>query len=257
MPAKRLPWFRFWIDATTHEKVRQLDDGTFRTWVELLDAAAKQPRRGRFASRASAISVVRRPAKHLSTLISAKLIDETREGLVMHDWDEWQRWRPEDANDDATPPDPPPNGRAIDSPTTHDDRANNNSLRARSAAPASGDTETDTEEELPPAATQQSPTAFLDDEQARIDQVRAILVPMGLEGRPEFWRKVLDKYGAIDLEAEALKQADWLRRNKKRQCSELRYLNWLEIASRKAPHATTQRDAQEDQARFSVFRKYA
>src|SRR4051795_9629980 len=101
MPAKRLPWFRFWIDATTHGKVRQLDDATFRTWVEMLDAAAKQPRRGRFESRGEAISILRRPAKHIATLITAKLVDEVDKELVMHDWDEWQRWRAEDANDDA------------------------------------------------------------------------------------------------------------------------------------------------------------
>lgn len=144
MPAKRLPWFRFWIDATSHGKVRQLDDATFRTWVELLDAAAKQPRRGRFDSRTEAVSILRRPAKHIATLIRATLIDETTEGLTMHDWDEWQRWRTEDANDYATSPDHPPNGLANDSRTTSERLANDSSLRVG----AEGDTET--EEELNP-----------------------------------------------------------------------------------------------------------
>lgn len=141
MPAKRLPWFRFWIDATTHGKVRQLDDATFRTWVEMLDAAAKQPRRGRFESRVEAISILRRPPKHIATLITAKLVDEVDKELVMHDWDEWQRWRAEDANDDATPPDHPPNGRANDSRTTREEHRNGSAIRVS----AEGDTETEKE----------------------------------------------------------------------------------------------------------------
>ena len=152
MPAKRLDWFRVWIDATTHEKVRQLDDATFRTWVELLDAAAKQPRRGRFVSRASAASIIRRPVKHVATLIAATLIDESDEGLTMHDWDEWQRWRPQDTIDDATPPDRPPNGYPNNSRTTTEHHANGHSLRVPARAPASGDTETerDTDVDTPP-----------------------------------------------------------------------------------------------------------
>lgn len=137
MPAKRLPWFRFWIDATAHGKVRQLDDATFRTWVELLDAAAKQPKRGRFESRKEAVSVLRRPAKHIAALIAATLIDETPEGLVMHDWDEWQRWRQEDTNDDGSTLDQ----LANDSGTTRNGHANVLPLRVS----AEGDTETDTE----------------------------------------------------------------------------------------------------------------
>jgi len=142
MPAKRLPWFRFWIDATAHGKVRQLDDATFRTWVELLDAAAKQPKRGRFENRKEAVAVLRRPAKHIAALIAAKLIDETPEGLVMHDWDEWQRWRQEDVNDDETTSDQLLN----DSRLTRNGRANNPALRVS----AEGDTETEREGEVNP-----------------------------------------------------------------------------------------------------------
>src|SRR5260370_36590919 len=110
MPAKRLPWFRFWIGATAHGKVRQLDDATFRTWLELLDDAAQQPKRGCFANPKAAAAIIRRPVKHLSALLDAGLLDERADGIVMHDWEEWQKWRPEDgANDDGLPPDHPPN----------------------------------------------------------------------------------------------------------------------------------------------------
>lgn len=110
MPAKRIPWFKIWIGATAHGKVRQLEDGVFRTWVELLDAAAQQPVRGRFASRAEAAAVLRRPVKHLAVLIGAGLIDEDPDKhLVMHDWDDWQRWRQEDSNDAPHTPEGPTN----------------------------------------------------------------------------------------------------------------------------------------------------
>jgi hypothetical protein len=46
----------------------------------------------------------------------------------------------------------------------------------------------------------------------------------------ERWRKVLDGYPGIDLEREAYKQADWLRRNHKRNCNAARYTNWLDKA---------------------------
>src|SRR5258708_115164 len=102
MPAPALPWFKVWIGGTAHAKARPLNDATLRTWVELLDAAAQQPHRGRFRSRKEAALIVRRPTAHVGTLIAATLIDETPEELTMHDWDAWQRWRKEDANDTGT-----------------------------------------------------------------------------------------------------------------------------------------------------------
>lgn len=99
MPAQRLPWFKFWIGATGHAKVRQLTDAVFRTWVELLDLSAQQNHRGTFSSRKEAAAVSRRPAAHISQLVAAGLLDERDGELTMHDWDDWQRWRP---NDPAT-----------------------------------------------------------------------------------------------------------------------------------------------------------
>lgn len=133
MPAKRIPWFKVWIGATAHGKVRQLDDGAFRTWVELLDAAAQQPQRGRFDSRREAAAITRRPTKHIEALLRAGLMDERDDGLWMHDWDDWQRWRQEDSNDSPTTTDHPPNGHSNDSRTTTEPLLNGSSLRARVA----------------------------------------------------------------------------------------------------------------------------
>lgn len=112
MPAKRLPWFKLWIGCTAHGKVRQLDDGTFRTWVELLDAASQQPTRGRFASEGEAAAITRRPIKHIRTLVQAGLIDAGEDGLWLHDWSEWQDVYPSDVSRERsanTPPNTPPN----------------------------------------------------------------------------------------------------------------------------------------------------
>lgn len=181
MPAQRLPWFRFWMGATAHGKVRTLDDGTFRTWVELLDAASQQPRRGRFASRAEAAAITRRPAKHVAALIAATLIDETPEGLTMHDWDDWQRWRKEDTNDTGIPPEQPPNdhrnGHTNDTRTTtestHDDPA---SLREKKKEKRDRELDVDVEleksEELSPHPANAGPPRGNSRVQALVDAFR-------------------------------------------------------------------------------------
>lgn len=109
MPNKRILWFKMWIGSTRHEKVAQLDDRTFRAWVELLDGAAQQTVRGRYASVRAAAAVIRRPVGVINRLVAVGLIDERDDGIWMHDWQDWQRWRPEDAsNDDPSPTDHPP-----------------------------------------------------------------------------------------------------------------------------------------------------
>lgn len=87
----------------------------------------------------------------------------------------------------------------------------------------------------PTAATQQAPTAaaavapmhFDPGERETIDKTSSILAPIGLNSDPRFWRKVLNTYGHVDLEAEAIKIADWQQRHRKRQCSQRFVLNWL------------------------------
>lgn len=72
---------------------------------------------------------------------------------------------------------------------------------------------------------------FSDAEKARIDEVHEVLGEFDLPREPQMWRTVLDTYGSLDLRTEAIKQADWLRRGRKRTCSAARYLEWLNRAS--------------------------
>lgn len=122
MPKQRLPWFKVWVGATRHEKVVTLDDRTFRAWVELLDAASEQQVRGRFTSSKAAAAIIRRPVALVKRLTDAHLLDERDDGLWLHDWSDWQRWRPDDEhgndtgltyeshrNSNGNTPDPPPN----------------------------------------------------------------------------------------------------------------------------------------------------
>lgn len=266
MPTKRLPWFKVWVGATRHEKVATLSDTDFRTWVELLDAASQQNVRGKFDSVAGAAAVTRRPTVSIKRLVTAGLLDDRQaEGLWMHDWKEWQRWRPEDqANDSESPPEPPSintrsthdhppnvNGSTHDPPlirteSTHDQHSKRPSLpRADAGAriDVEGEGDIDEDEDVnPQSATPPSPSdsaaaakttklaTFTIDEQERIDAVTTVLEPFGISHEPKLWRKTLDTYGSIDLEAEALKQADWLRRHRIRACSNSRYLEWLSRA---------------------------
>jgi len=141
MPAPRLPWFKVWLGATSNSKTAPLTDAVFRTWVELLDAAAQQQWRGRFKDQRSAAAIVRRPAVHVATLVSEGLIDEDADDkhLTMHDWDEWQRWRKEEdylpPNDNGTPggstPERLANGRAIDTGTTRESPADEHTSSTR------------------------------------------------------------------------------------------------------------------------------
>jgi len=80
------------------------------------------------------------------------------------------------------------------------------------------------------AGPSHQPPEFSEGERSEIDEIETTLEPFGLHQRPEFWRKVLDTYGELPLGMEALKQADWLRRNNKRIVNVSRYTNWLDKA---------------------------
>jgi hypothetical protein len=190
MPAKRLPWFKVWVGATRHEKVATLSDTDFRTWVELLDAAAQQSTRGKFDSAASAAAVVRRPLASVKRLIATRLLDDRgAEGLWLHDWPEWQRWVPDDgASDSASTPEPPLNNTR----TTHEQHANVNgttrdlpSRGAERAKTEKGDVEEDVNDG-PPAAPQRPPG------------VRAAVpkpIPKHLPADAEFVETLVAEYG--------------------------------------------------------------
>lgn len=109
MPAKRLPWQKFWPELVDHEKFVGLTDSEAWTWVRVYAKAGQQPKRGRFASVKHAAVASGRSERHIRRLIAVRLIDETTEGLLMHDWEEWQRWRKGDESDDGSTPESPSN----------------------------------------------------------------------------------------------------------------------------------------------------
>lgn len=123
MPRSRLPWYKVWVGTSRHSKIVPLTDRSFRVWHELLDAASEQKTRGRFESVKAAALIVRRKPSEVQALVDAGLIDVTEDGIWMHDWKDWQRWRPEDAqaNDSDSPPEDHANGNGI----THESLTNN------------------------------------------------------------------------------------------------------------------------------------
>ncbi len=134
MPAQRLPWFKLWPEAVDHEKVAQLGDAQFRTWITVLAKAADQPTRWHFASRRHAAVVTGRAIGHINTLVSGRLLDDLGvDGVWIHDWKQWQDRYPSDypepsANAPPLLPEDPPersaNGHLIPPPSLHDDSVN-------------------------------------------------------------------------------------------------------------------------------------
>lgn len=90
MPAPRLPWIKFWPEAIEHEKFSVLKDAEAWTWVVVWAKASQQPQRWRFASVQHARHVTGRPLAHIRRLIEVRLLDQTDDGLVIHDARHWQ-----------------------------------------------------------------------------------------------------------------------------------------------------------------------
>jgi hypothetical protein len=173
MPAKRLPWLKFWPEAVDHEKFAGLSDAERWTWVKLLARAAQQPTRGRFASIAHAVEATGRPAKHVRTLVEVRLLDQREDGLWLHDWLDWQRWRRgvDDAtetdttteslaNDSRTSAEGPSDQQGIDAPAPPQAPQNGRAI----ARPKKGDERSETVDErrqtgdIPPAPAEHAPT---------------------------------------------------------------------------------------------------
>lgn len=234
MPAQRLPWFKLWPEAIEHEKVAQLSDAVFRTWVTALAKAADQPIRWRFASRRHAAAVTGRSVGHINTLVTFRLLDDLgADGVWVHDWKQWQERYPSDSP--KTPPTLPEHSAngAAKTPRKVRDRSDKSKevrgeIKERDVPPAT------------PAPTGAAAAEFSIDEQDRINAVVEVLEPFSISHDPKLWRKTLDAYGEIDLQAEALKQADWLRRHKMKSCSTARYLNWLKTAQTELPATRAQ-----------------
>jgi hypothetical protein len=93
---------------------------------------------------------------------------------------------------------------------------------------------------------------FSTDERQTIDAVGRALADFGFSLVPRMWRKVLAAYATIDLEAEAYKQADWLRRNRVKSCSAARYTNWLDKARPKVTPIRGGRDKASEYERMQA-----
>jgi hypothetical protein len=90
--AADMRWFRVYTDINSNPKILQLSDSMVGSWIKILAAAAEH--KGNINSTIG-LSVVIRKSVHttekiLKTLISAGLIDETENRLVVHGWDKRQ-----------------------------------------------------------------------------------------------------------------------------------------------------------------------
>lgn len=122
-------------------------------------------------------------------------------------------------------PVPPPNGHH-DGPSSYARVLSHGLQEQEQEQSSSSAADAAAEEERPSLEP-----VFSTDEQETVDLVAGLLVPIGLSAQPRFWRKVLDTYQALDLEAEAMAMADWLRRHRKRVCSTAFVLNWLKSSA--------------------------
>lgn len=104
MPAKRIPWIKFYPELLEHEKFGDLSDAVSWTWVNIWGKASQQPVRWRFASAQHAAKVTGRPVGHVRQLITARLLDERDDGLWVHDWQQWQNRYPSDFDDALNAP---------------------------------------------------------------------------------------------------------------------------------------------------------
>lgn len=244
MPAKRLPWFKLWPESFEHEKIATLEDGVWRTWVTLIGKASCQPVRWRFASVKHAAAACGRPEAEVQAVLDARLLDQLEDGLWVHDWEQWQERYPSDyPNTPRTLPEDSANA-----PSTLPDY----SLEMRDERSEMGDVPV--EDELPEgiislqgsstkgvvrgkrsAKAPQTLPHLSDDQQERANTFSVPLARYGFDPPPQFWPKVLDKYGRLDLEEESLKIAGWLKQHSKRQCSPAFVLNWLAKAWDSAP----------------------
>jgi hypothetical protein len=87
-----LPWFRVYTDSSRHPKIRRLSDRLHRFWFDCLCLCGENggvlPSVEDIACYLSIKEI--KAAEWLNELRIARLIDETEEGLVMHNWNERQ-----------------------------------------------------------------------------------------------------------------------------------------------------------------------
>ena len=85
-------WFRSYVDKLNNIKVRRLSDAHYRAWESLLCVAALHD--GALPSLSEVAFRLRKTeqetAELIEALIAARLFDRTGQGIVPHDWNEWQ-----------------------------------------------------------------------------------------------------------------------------------------------------------------------
>lgn len=85
-------WITVDAGLPEHPKLTGLPSDAARwSWLVIVCAAKRQRKPGRFADAKHLREVVGRHARHLPAFIGAGLIEATAEGLVIHDWAEYQR----------------------------------------------------------------------------------------------------------------------------------------------------------------------
>ena len=85
-----MKWFRYYHDALHDPKVRRLPDRLYRHWVGILCIASANKPRGVLPDTRDVADHLRvspqQAAKIVAELQAAKLLDETRRGLMPHNW---------------------------------------------------------------------------------------------------------------------------------------------------------------------------
>jgi hypothetical protein len=223
MVAPRLPWIKFWPEAIEHEKFAALTDAECWSWVVIWSKASLQPKRWRYASIQHAHHVTGRPVKHIRRLIEVRLLDDSQDGLSIHDARMWQdsanlastqreRW----CNGGATLTEPPPNGGA---------RMEKNRRNGDLEGEGEGEGDKEKDVEGTPPATQAPPKGG-----ARRRRVTEVDDGFRDELEERYWEALGSREAARDVMSDALNHAAATKHGDQRA-----YLrNWVRSEAEKA-----------------------
>lgn len=112
-------WITLDVGLVEHPKLVGLPSHAARWgWITVLVAAKRQRIPGTFADRRHAATVVGEYRRFLDAYVRAGLLDESEDGLTVHDWQAYQRdptgadrtarWRDKQRHEPVTPPVTPP-----------------------------------------------------------------------------------------------------------------------------------------------------
>lgn len=93
-------WVKSWVDILDNPKVMSLPGGTYKVWSCLLHIAGRIDRDGLLPSIEKCAFIIHSKVPelqaHIDALVEAELLDQTSDGLQMHDWSDWQTRKPSD-----------------------------------------------------------------------------------------------------------------------------------------------------------------